>query len=528
MATTEIAPAGKTSIPLSDFPPSVAPLLAVFDSDGDGTIDHAELASAAQMYRDSLNKNKKLMRAVTVLAFVGLAVLAAMFGLVWAVVVLTQQTSVSSANVATFTAKSTGQIVNAGTTTNYLTVPLSSSMTVKQVLEQGWLHLSNGNDSMVAQIVGASKYPDENDQHVLFIYTTMGGVLVNGTRVSVYNFTTEPTLPEALGLGGSGATLPGQRRMQEEPYSSESGGASIHSSTSTGSAASSSSSSSTWGEGPCPTDEFGNVVRGCQQVTSTTTDSEGTKHVIRRHGQTHVNSHVTFGNKNVERVGADAKAIAAARINSVWGMYYGVQLALLQAWLNHVNGQLDMYNQQNDNGEDISFPLLKDGIGESLFTTFPSDKNLCPGPECGFTSFADFVANTYKSSTVVDSANGLPCMHSKDGWWTWETNNNVWNKPVAEPCYSCRNLVKNGKYCAVADNECPSGLNLDTIGQVEGGISASREDTSRWCTSSHSFAALIENKVAKEIPEVIATLVKELSSFCEGTRRLTSQCVEQS
>ena len=333
---------------------------------------------------------------------------------------LTQQTSVSSANVATFTAKSTGQIVNAGTTTNYLTVPLSSSMTVKQVLEQGWLHLSNGNDSMVAQIVGASKYPDENDQHVLFIYTTMGGVLVNGTKVSVHNFTTEPTLPEALGLGGSGATLPGQRRMQEEqPYSSESGGASIHSSTSTtGSAASSSSVSSTWGEGPCPTDESGNVVRGCQQVMSTTSDSEGNKHVIWRHGQTHVNSHVTFGNKNVERVGADAKAIAAARINSVYGMYYGVQLALLEAWLETLKQQLDWYNYQTDkeNNVDegsINYPALRN-TGASLFTPGPANQ-YCPGKECGYTSFSDFVANTYKSSSMVDSTNGLPCMHSKDG-----------------------------------------------------------------------------------------------------------------
>ena len=79
----------------------------------------------------------------------------------------------------------------------------------------------------------------------------------------------------------------------------------------------------------------------------------------------------------------------------------------------------------------------------------------------------------------------------------------------------------------MADNACPSGLNLDTIGQVEGGISASGEDTSRWCTSRHSFAALIENKAAADIPDVVSFLAKELSAFCEADG-LTSRCVERS
>ena len=73
-------------IPLSDFPVQLHSMISVFDEDGDGIINPAELMHAAKLYADSKTENKKLSKYLFFGGIGALVLMAVVFGLVAGVI----------------------------------------------------------------------------------------------------------------------------------------------------------------------------------------------------------------------------------------------------------------------------------------------------------------------------------------------------------------------------------------------------------------------------------------------------------
>jgi len=71
-------------IMIKGLPKELQPALAKFDVDGDGTINPSELGVAAQMYEDSLKKQKQLKKIIVAVVFFSMAICGLLLGLMMA------------------------------------------------------------------------------------------------------------------------------------------------------------------------------------------------------------------------------------------------------------------------------------------------------------------------------------------------------------------------------------------------------------------------------------------------------------
>jgi hypothetical protein len=96
---------GKRGFPIECFPPMLQQVISAFDKDGDGIINESELAAGGKaliesrevLAREKSKKQKWKMVALGSLAF-GILFMVGMFSSLYAVVKLTEQTSVNSAS----------------------------------------------------------------------------------------------------------------------------------------------------------------------------------------------------------------------------------------------------------------------------------------------------------------------------------------------------------------------------------------------------------------------------------------------
>eukprot|EP00123_Amoebidium_parasiticum_P020481 comp5054_c0_seq1/m.1149 comp5054_c0_seq1/g.1149 ORF comp5054_c0_seq1/g.1149 comp5054_c0_seq1/m.1149 type:complete len:270 (-) comp5054_c0_seq1:320-1129(-) len=80
-------------IPISDFPPQYRKMMTAFDDNCDGIIDSSDLTHAAKAYKKSKTRGRRLMWGLLAAAAAGVLMVVATVGLVWAVVVMTKDTS---------------------------------------------------------------------------------------------------------------------------------------------------------------------------------------------------------------------------------------------------------------------------------------------------------------------------------------------------------------------------------------------------------------------------------------------------
>ena len=88
-------------ISIATLPKEIQPTLKVFDVDGDGTVAPMELARGAELYIESKKTVKKLTRLSVALLLLMGVMLAAITGLVFAVIELSKETTVSADGVTT-------------------------------------------------------------------------------------------------------------------------------------------------------------------------------------------------------------------------------------------------------------------------------------------------------------------------------------------------------------------------------------------------------------------------------------------
>jgi len=84
------------SINYTQLPKEVQDVLSVFDGDKSGTVDTAELALGAQLYSASKARNRKLTKVVIGLSLLILVIMAALTGLMFAVVEMSKETKASA------------------------------------------------------------------------------------------------------------------------------------------------------------------------------------------------------------------------------------------------------------------------------------------------------------------------------------------------------------------------------------------------------------------------------------------------
>eukprot|EP00931_Biecheleriopsis_adriatica_P086431 TRINITY_DN61103_c0_g1_i1.p1 TRINITY_DN61103_c0_g1~~TRINITY_DN61103_c0_g1_i1.p1 ORF type:complete len:612 (-),score=124.38 TRINITY_DN61103_c0_g1_i1:155-1990(-) len=89
----------RDSFDMSAFPESLQATLGAFDHDGDGTVNKAELASAAKMYADSKKNVKFLRRAVAGLVIFILLLLVAIGAMMFMIIDMTKETSTGTNGV---------------------------------------------------------------------------------------------------------------------------------------------------------------------------------------------------------------------------------------------------------------------------------------------------------------------------------------------------------------------------------------------------------------------------------------------
>jgi len=88
------------SISIAALPKELQPTLKVFDVDGDGCVAPLELARAAELYKDSKNQVRRLVKAVAVLLTVLLLLVGTIVGLVAVVVEESKESEVSGSGVS--------------------------------------------------------------------------------------------------------------------------------------------------------------------------------------------------------------------------------------------------------------------------------------------------------------------------------------------------------------------------------------------------------------------------------------------
>jgi len=86
---------------LKAFPDDLQGTMKAFDQDGDGTVNKAELAAAARMYKESKEKVRMLGKIIAALSIVLLLTLLAIMGLVYVVVEMSKETSTGGDGVMT-------------------------------------------------------------------------------------------------------------------------------------------------------------------------------------------------------------------------------------------------------------------------------------------------------------------------------------------------------------------------------------------------------------------------------------------
>jgi len=86
-------------IALKSLPQELQKTLEVFDVDGDGTVGTAELARAAELYKDSKNMVKRLTKAVAILFLVMIALVGTIVGLTAHVIESSKETETGDSGV---------------------------------------------------------------------------------------------------------------------------------------------------------------------------------------------------------------------------------------------------------------------------------------------------------------------------------------------------------------------------------------------------------------------------------------------
>eukprot|EP00793_Prasinoderma_coloniale_P003961 PRCOL_00006802-RA len=146
-------------INISTLPKEIQPSLKVFDVDGDGTVAPMELARGAELYIESKKTVKKLTRLSVALLLLMGVMLAAITGLVFAVVELSKETSTGSGGV---------QTVKGG----------DAPVATAKVEERGKLFdLAKAKDSTLLAVTKLGPLFSGEDSHAFSVtgYSRMGG-----------------------------------------------------------------------------------------------------------------------------------------------------------------------------------------------------------------------------------------------------------------------------------------------------------------------------------------------------------------
>lgn len=156
-----------TGFELACFPESLQQMLKVFDQDGDGTVDRAELATAGRLYKDAVSQARMLRRAVVIMALALVLLLACTVGLMWVVVDQSKEVTVSGGAMLS---KTEGTPVQ----TARVMVPLPLGALPRMswdFLEQlDKISISDGAQESMRKIAGVNRV----DESSLTIWTTLG------------------------------------------------------------------------------------------------------------------------------------------------------------------------------------------------------------------------------------------------------------------------------------------------------------------------------------------------------------------
>lgn len=159
------------SIFISNLPEVLQAPLKAFDTDGDGTIDANELGHAAMLYTESKKQVKRLTKQITVLIFVLAMLCAAMAGLTAWVVEASKETKTDI----------TGITLVAGSTTPAATAVVSQELSLNMTYHASDEYLSSmtslsyvadDNTELMYTIVGS-----ERDAFEIRLYASRGDVI---------------------------------------------------------------------------------------------------------------------------------------------------------------------------------------------------------------------------------------------------------------------------------------------------------------------------------------------------------------
>lgn len=167
------------AISIKAFPNSIRDSLGVFDKDGDGSVNMNELMHAADLYRESKQQTKRLVRLVIGLVTALFLVIGAIVGLTAAVVELSKETSVKDDGVLRSKAKNVPIKVASQLSQGDLT----SELPDETLFELKYLKITSATGNSASLFVlGISRMPEKNSCHgtVVNIITHVGTVTLDG------------------------------------------------------------------------------------------------------------------------------------------------------------------------------------------------------------------------------------------------------------------------------------------------------------------------------------------------------------
>eukprot|EP01062_Namystynia_karyoxenos_P068637 TRINITY_DN634_c0_g2_i1.p1 TRINITY_DN634_c0_g2~~TRINITY_DN634_c0_g2_i1.p1 ORF type:complete len:2578 (+),score=657.90 TRINITY_DN634_c0_g2_i1:117-7736(+) len=163
----------KGTFDLSCFPADIQETMQFFDVDGDGNVSKDEVAHAARLYVESKDAQKKLVRAVGIISAVLAFALLAIFGLTFAVVELSKETKTESSGVT----KVKGTDTPMATAATSLDVPLGMMPRLgsRYLRNVGDIVLHNQREQEVKRVVAGI---DVTSNETMTLRTTLGDLLI--------------------------------------------------------------------------------------------------------------------------------------------------------------------------------------------------------------------------------------------------------------------------------------------------------------------------------------------------------------
>jgi hypothetical protein len=168
------------SIALDSFPEDVRDVVQIFDKDGDGTISRSELAMAADMWIESKNSVKRLRIYLGVGVATILLLFLGIFGLIWAVVILTKETKLTNAG-AVVSNSGAAQLTKTAPVTQTVSHALASWLPDATFDALRYIVVESFPNKLRLNVNGWGRTQNRDGTYNVSIVTNLGLITVVGT-----------------------------------------------------------------------------------------------------------------------------------------------------------------------------------------------------------------------------------------------------------------------------------------------------------------------------------------------------------